>query len=144
MVDGQKSIRGERIRAAIWVCPIADPRVVGSVKNQLGRFLRELPDTVTVGVYLDDISLSSDDRGAMEAAYNGVVERVEPSGFLLNQDKVVPPTASIEIFNCGLRTGFSEVLQTRRDTFYAVPRTPFSEDGFEDYCKSVRRGNAAP
>ena len=112
-------------------------------RSPLGRVLRGLPAAVTVGVYLDDISISANDEGLLRVAYDLIVAAVEPSGFALNAVKSSPPTQSIELFNCEMRRGHSAVLDRRIDEFYALPRSEWSAAGFENYRQSVAVGNTA-
>lgn len=113
-------------------------------ESSLGTYLREASEEVTVGVYLDDISISTDDRDLLETAFAGVLNRVSESGFTVHADKTTSPAAAIQLFNCELRTRFSAVLESRQEEFRSVPRTAFSEAGFQAYCNSVALGNTVP
>ncbi len=62
---------------------------------------------------------------------------VEGAGFKVNKRKTRYPADTIDIFNCLLEGGNTEVLQGRIDEFYSVPRTDESIEGFETYCNIV-------
>ncbi|CAN5297516.1 hypothetical protein BH09PSE2_BH09PSE2_10280 [soil metagenome] len=113
-------------------------------ESDLGRKLRNLPETVVVGVYLDDISVSSDDETLLVETFEQIVALVEPSGFLINLDKTEPPASNISLFNCDLRMGYCSVTNERIAAFAAVTHSDQSEAGFEAYCVSVGRGNIPP
>ena len=110
--------------------------------SAVGSFLRQLPVGITISVYVDDISLSSNDLDALTAAYRGLREAIGEAGFTLNEAKCAPPSAETTVFNCDLRQDEAEVTDERKRLFYSVPRNGPSADAFERYCASVRQGNA--
>ena len=112
-------------------------------ESPLGAFLRAATHAVTVQVYLDDISLSSssDDAELLVDVYNGLLEAMEDSGFGINLRKSSPPSPRVELFNCVLEQGRSEVSEARRAAFDAGQRTGLSAERFQAYCQAVARGN---
>src|SRR5690606_31651017 len=83
---------------AKWSCvrnPYGDPRYVlpyGFVQSPIlatlvlncsavGSFLRSLPAHVTVAVYMDDISLSSDSRSDLDSAFGGLLAALDAAQF---------------------------------------------------------------
>lgn len=108
-------------------------------KSPVGRYLHRLnSDGVTVSVYMDDICLSSNDKVALGQSFNGLKEAVDEAGFTLNRDKTREPASIIDIFNCSLETGSTEVLPERIDEFYSVERSAASVEGFETYVDIVK------
>jgi hypothetical protein len=108
-----------------------------SVGEQLGR----LPPEVTVSVYVDDISLSSDNLGALEAAYEATIGVLEADGFQVSADKLRRPAAAIDVFNCDLTHGLAKVRDSRIDQFMAEAPSHEAEAAFAAYCASVEVGN---
>ncbi|WP_245314358.1 reverse transcriptase domain-containing protein [Rhizobium sp. R634] len=106
-------------------------------KSPIGVYLRALPASVTVSVYMDDICLSGNDEAELKMAFDGLVAAVAEAGFTLNDDKTRAPASQIDIFNCSLTNGKTEVLQDRVDEFFAEERSPASEEGFKTYCDIV-------
>jgi hypothetical protein len=107
-------------------------------RSEIGNYLRGLDPSITVSVYMDDICLSSESDAALQVAFDGLLEAVAAAGFHLNDDKTRPPALQIDIFNCSLENGKTEVLPERIDEFYAEYRTPAGEDAFEAYCDIVK------
>ncbi|MBD9371946.1 hypothetical protein IB238_04755 [Rhizobium sp. ARZ01] len=107
--------------------------------SAVGHYLRSLnPASVTVSVYMDDICLSSQDEATLRVAFDGLKAAMEEAGFALNADKTREPAQSIDIFNCSLKSGSSEVLPERVDEFYSVKRSEASIGGFETYVDIVK------
>lgn len=109
--------------------------------SALGNHLRVLPPEVTVGVYVDDVSLSSDDLHALQAAYDATLDALAGDGFAVNADKLRPPAESIDIFNCDLTHGSSVVRDDRIADFVAMGPTQAAEEAFIAYCAAVEAGN---
>ncbi|MEY9098010.1 hypothetical protein ABIA24_000919 [Sinorhizobium fredii] len=107
-------------------------------RSSIGAYLRDLDDSITKSVYMDDICLSGPDKAALEAAFKGLLEAVAESGFTLNDDKTRPPAEQIDIFNCSLENGCTQVLPERVEEFYSVERTPAGEEAFATYCDIVK------
>ncbi len=106
--------------------------------SAVGSYIRGLPSTITATVYMDDICLSGNDEAELWDAFNGLKEALEEAGFTLNAGKCREPSATIDIFNCSLTTGATEVLPERIDEFFEVERTDFSVEAFETYCNIVK------
>ena len=119
--------------------PILSTLVIMS--SAIGAFLRALDPQVTATVYMDDISLSSNNQGALGVAFTGLLEALETAHFRPNLAKTKAPTETIELFNCKLQQGLTAVRESRRDEFYDTPKSPASEAAFEQYCASVEEGN---
>ncbi|MEL7700049.1 reverse transcriptase domain-containing protein, partial [Citromicrobium bathyomarinum] len=77
--------------------------------SDVGRHLCGLPDDVHVAAYVDDISLSSDDGDALEAAYETTLRALAADGFAISTEKLRPPSEAIDIFNCDLSEGVTTV-----------------------------------
>jgi hypothetical protein len=114
------------------------------MQSAVGSYLRHVAASgvVTVSVYMDDISFSSDEEGALGVAFEEVQRRLIEANFEVSANKVRRPSSKMDVFNCDLSQGRTEVQQARIDLFNAEPRSPVSVDGFRNYCSSVEDGNA--
>ncbi|MGN8118688.1 reverse transcriptase domain-containing protein [Labrys sp. 22185] len=110
----------------------------------VGNFLRRLPKAVTASVYMDDIALSSDNKGILEGVYTDLRRVLDDGNFTINENKVYGPAEAIELFNCELTQHYASVLQARRDEFHQVERSATSVAAFAKYCEQVEAGNAVP
>lgn len=107
--------------------------------SAVGAYLRALDsEIITISVYMDDICLSSHDEGALWEAFNGLKAAIAEAGFSLNVDKTREPAKSIDIFNCDLEQGNTEVSPNRVAEFYSEERSAKSMEGFETYVDIVR------
>lgn len=106
--------------------------------SALGTRLPGLSPNVAASVYLDDIILSANDKGVLDAAFEQVLVAVAEAGFRVNLEKLVAPTDSMIVFNCLLEFANSEVTQSRRAVFYGEAHTSESEEAFERYCGAVQ------
>jgi hypothetical protein len=109
--------------------------------SAVGNFLRQLPSTITKAVYVDDITLSSNDPDALRNCYDSLLGVMEEASLLPKATKCVAPTTELKVFNCSLETSQTSVLPERREEFFRVPRSPNSIDGFVRYCDRVELGN---
>ncbi len=114
------------------------------LESPLGVLLRELDAApkIAVSLYMDDITLSSDDVDLLNKAFMRILETVELAGFQASLDKLKEPQASMDLFNCTLMHTCTEVLPSRVDRFHAEQRSPQSIEAFDRYCASVAEGNA--
>jgi hypothetical protein len=114
------------------------------MQSGVGALLRELAAqaVVTISVYMDDISLSSDDFGELRMAYDKLLERLAEANLEVSPQKVREPSPSMDVFNCDLERGQTEVQQQRIHIFKAEPRSDASVEAFARYCLSVEEGNA--
>jgi len=119
--------------------PILASLVLAS--STVGEHLGSLSPDVTVSVYVDDISLSSDRLDALQAAYDATIAVLEGDGFLVSADKLRPPAAAIDVFNCDLAHGLSKVRDDRINQFMADVPSHEAEAAFAAYCASVELGN---
>ena len=145
---------------AKWSCvrnPYLDPRYAlpyGFIQSPIlatlvlmesvvGGTLREIhaQRTVVVSLYMDDIALSSDDLPALNDAFDRLLAAFEEANFELSPNKVSPPSMALDLFNCHLETGRTEVRQERIDKFNSEPRSPASINAFDLYCDSIEAGN---
>jgi len=110
--------------------------------SEVGRALSRLTSDVTVAVYVDDISLSSNDLSLLRTRYDELLHAIDAAGFIVNSGKCVAPCSDLTIFNCNLRSGETSVTRDRVAEFYITPPSPARLAGFERYCASVERGNA--
>lgn len=111
-------------------------------QSPTGASLDALSDRITVSVYMDDLSMSSNDVSLLSESYEALQASLTQSGFAINVGKSRLPAETIDIFNCDLRHGSTAVTAERIARFYGADRTPFSEAGFLAYCEAVARGNA--
>lgn len=116
--------------------PILATLVLSS--SAVGEYLRSLGDDITTSVYMDDVCLSSQSLEALEAAFEGLKVAMGEANFTLKADKTRDPSDKIDIFNCELESGRSEVTPERIAEFNAVARSPESESAFETYCSVVK------
>lgn len=109
--------------------------------SAVGRFLRRISNEITVGVYVDDISLSSNDPDRLRRCYDDLLGAMEEAALHAKPSKCVPPAREVDIFNCHLKKQSAEVLEGRRQEFFSVPRSAYSAEAFERYCDRVTNGN---
>lgn len=109
--------------------------------SQVGDHLLGLPSSVSVSVYMDDISLSSDDPDDLAKAYRSTLAVLAADGFQVNAEKLRTPSAAVDIFNCNLSHGRTSVKDERIAEFFANCRDQISEDALIAYCASVEIGN---
>ena len=109
--------------------------------SALGLYLKSIASAVTESVYIDDISVSSNDLPILESVFAEMIEKAREADFQINTTKFAKPSSSIELFNCDLKTDHTEVSAGRRAKFYAEKRTPASEAAFERYCEIIEEGN---
>ena len=119
--------------------PILASLVVAT--SQVGDHLLALPATVSVSVYMDDISLSSDDETELVKAYESTLAALAADGFKVSADKLRKPANAIDVFNCDLTHGRSVVRDERIAEFFAGGPDQISEEAFIAYCASVELGN---
>jgi hypothetical protein len=114
------------------------------LESQLGALLRELDadPRISVTLYMDDITISSDEIDVLNCAFKRMVETLEPAGFDANLDKLREPQPKMDLFNCSLVNAQTEVLPDRVDRFHAELRSAQSLEAFDRYCSSVAEGNA--
>jgi hypothetical protein len=110
-------------------------------QSPLGAFLRAISDQITVSIYVDDISLSSQDEQALLAAFEQANQAFIASGFTGNADKTIGPSPIIEVFNCSLAQGVTAVTPARIADFQASEHSEVSSDAFAAYCEQVEEGN---
>lgn len=109
------------------------------MESAVGRCLHRLNARgVSVSVYMDDICLSSNDAVDLSRSFEGLKAAAGEAGFALNDEKTREPASSIDIFNCSLKNGSTEVLPERISEFYSVDRTMASVEGFETYRNIVK------
>jgi hypothetical protein len=92
-------------------------------------------------VYMDDISLSSNDSASIQQAFNDILSRLNEANFEASPTKVRPPSSTMDLFNCDLEFGRTEVQQARMDKFEAEDRSDEAKEAFANYCLSVEAGN---
>jgi hypothetical protein len=99
---------------------------------------------LTVSVYMDDISLSSADGERLKFRFEELCSLMQRSGFALNAAKCRAPAEALDVFNCNLTGGRTQVLERRVAEFFSVARTEPSEASFLRYCAAVETGNDEP
>ena len=113
------------------------------MESGVGKFLRSLATKglVLPTVYMDDLSLSSDDLSALQMAFDELLIEVGNAGFEVSPNKTRAPGAAIDLFNCDLSHGQTRVSDDRINAFLANHPSQHSEDAFVSYCESVEVGN---
>lgn len=109
--------------------------------SDAGQFLRDLEDNIEVSVYMDDVSISSDDFAALQQVYKQLLDVLPESDFEVNLAKAVAPHPQMVIFNCDLEQGRTSVTDQRIAEFLASFPSQESENAFIAYCASVELGN---
>lgn len=109
--------------------------------SAVGNFLRQLPSEITKAVYVDDITLSSNDPDALSDCYDALLAVMGVASLNAKATKCVAPTTQLRVFNCSLETSRTSVLPERREEFFGAPRSPYSIEGFVHYCDRVELGN---
>jgi hypothetical protein len=113
------------------------------MQSGAGTLLRVLDSDpeITASVYMDDISLSSDNKDHLQVAYAALLETLAAANFEVSPLKLRPPASQVDLFNCDLRHGHAEVRADRVAEFLAGNRTSASMVGFARYQMSVEDGN---
>ena len=143
-----------------WSCvknPYTDPRYAlpyGFVQSPIlatlvlansavGAALKDISKEVTLAVYVDDISMSSNDQALLQQKFDELAQAVHNADFGMNTGKTVLPTSEMSVFNCNLRHGMTAVTRERIAEFHKPAPTAESIAGFERYCASVEQGNSS-
>lgn len=109
--------------------------------SALGTALDGLPPTILKSVYLDDIAVSSNDIDALRAGFDNLKAAVVAANFAMNDDKVREPAEQIDLFNCDLTHGSTNVMKERVDAFYAAAPSGAGAAAFEGYREKIADGN---
>lgn len=109
--------------------------------SELGQHLLKLPISVNVAVYVDDISLSSNDVDDLQQAYDMTLVALAKDGFAVSVDKLRCPSPAIDIFNCDLSHGEARVKHERANAFFMSAPSKAAEEAFIAYCATVEAGN---
>lgn len=110
-------------------------------KSELGTALCKLPIHVNVAVYVDDVTLSSNNLETLKNCYEELLQAFDTASLSPNVEKCVAPCERLSVFNCNLTQNKTLVEPVRIAKFNSVPHTPASNDGFQRYCDSVNGGN---
>jgi hypothetical protein len=110
-------------------------------QSLLGAIAKNLSADLTLSVYVDDISLSSNNIDTLLDGYAEICAAVDASGFTISPEKSVPPCESLTVFNCHLQTGTTFVTLARKEIFLSKQPNPAQLEGFDRYVRSVERGN---
>ena len=110
-------------------------------QSHLGETVRSLSSHLTLSIYVDDISLSSNDINSLAEGYTQVCTAIDVAGFALSPEKSVFPCDSLTVFNCQLRIGETFVTPDRKELFLKKRPNPAQLEAFERYVQSVERGN---
>ena len=119
--------------------PILASLVVAT--SDIGRHLLALPRSIKVGVYVDDISFSSDDVLELQQAYDTTLAVISAEGLAVSAAKLRPPAQEIDIFNCNLTHGMVNVTDDRINAFLSNNPTAEAGNAFDAYCAAVETGN---
>lgn len=110
-------------------------------RSFLGETAKSLSAELTLSVYVDDISLSSNNLDTLLEGYAEICAAVDTSGFAISPEKSVSPRESLTVFNCHLQTGRTFVTLARQKVFHSKQPNPAQLEGFDRYVRSVERGN---
>jgi len=97
---------------------------------------------VFVSVYLDDFLGSHDDETVLAAAYDDIRNTCAEARLIPNPSKLVPPTDAITAFNCDVTNHVAILRPDRIAQFYSRPRSPESQNSFEEYKQRVESRNS--
>lgn len=113
------------------------------MQSAVGNTLRvfDADPAINVSVYMDDISLSSDDPAKLQPAYLSLLASLAAANFDVSPLKLRPPAAEVDVFNCDLKHGSAQVRADRVAEFLASNPTQASMVGFARYQISVEAGN---
>jgi hypothetical protein len=116
------------------------------MQSGVGDFLRSLATEgrVLLTVYMDDISLSSDDLAGLELAFSELLSQLQAAQFEVSSAKVRKPAEAMDLFNCDVTCGQTTVRPERVVLFNSKERPETSLVAFDRYCQSVERGNSQP
>lgn len=109
--------------------------------STVGHFLRQVSDRITVAVYVDDITMSSNDPNELRECYSKLLKLMVEANLPPKLAKCLAPDSQIDVFKCHLENKKTEVLADRKADFYAAARSPNSIDAFERYCNNVSKGS---
>jgi hypothetical protein len=114
------------------------------LQSGVGAFLRDLEAQriVLVTVYMDDVTLSSDDFDALQGAFDRLLVCLAEAEFEISPDKTREPGPTMDLFNCDVQQGRTAVREERVNRFFAQPRSQISANAFDLYCETVKQGNA--
>ncbi|MFC6199489.1 reverse transcriptase domain-containing protein [Ponticaulis profundi] len=108
--------------------------------SSVGTALNQLSKHVSVSLFMDDISISSNDPSLVSDSFEYIKSAFDSSPFSINNDKTTGTTESLQVFNCNLSYDFSSVTSERIEKFYSDDeRSEASISGFEDYCARVSK-----
>lgn len=110
--------------------------------SAVGKLLNQLSSSITVAVYVDDITLSYNDPAELNNCYEALLAAMQEASLPAKPSKCVAPTRQVDVFNCSLKNRETLVLEKRREAFFSVERSEASKDGFERYCQRVEIGNS--
>jgi hypothetical protein len=113
------------------------------MQSGVGELLRCLhaAGVVTPSLYMDDISLSSNDLEALKSGFDELMTALAVAQFEVHPQKVRAPGPAIDLFNCDMLCGRTVVQDARIDAFMASTRSVPSMESFVSYCDSVSDGN---
>lgn len=116
------------------------------MESIVGTYIRGLltEGKVQVSVYVDDISLSCDDLTELQKVFDGLMACLEEANFEVHPGKLRPPTCAMDLFNCDIGFGHTEVQQTRVEAFMAGAPSEKAMEAFAYYCLKVEEGNVVP
>lgn len=124
---------------------VQSPMLASLVLSQsaVGEYLREIDGLIVVSVYVDDISISGNNKRVLQRAYRKIRRKIAESNFVINEEKSFEPALAMDLFNCHLERYRTAVTAERREQFYGSPRSPQSQEAFEQYCLTIEAGNRA-
>jgi hypothetical protein len=113
------------------------------MQSEVGDFLRAVAGQghVLPTVYMDDISLSSDDFSSLRTVFDQLLVHLDNAGFEVSPNKTRSPAATMDLFNCDLSHGQTRVSDDRINAFLATGPSQVSLGAFLSYCTTVEVGN---
>jgi hypothetical protein len=126
---------------------VQSPLIAGLclANSKLGSTLARLAKAFTLTVYVDDILIStSESVDALAEAYQSLLKAAVQSGFVINEEKLSPPSKAVTVFNIDLETQLIRINDTRLSKFVGSLQGASAHqiDGILGYVRSVNEEQA--
>ena len=110
-------------------------------RSLLHEFLVKISGEFSVTVYVDDITISCNEKSRLEDVYHDLLDAETNFGFQFNRKKILAPSEALQVFNCDLTSRNCCVSDERSELFFSTHPNPLSVEAFRQYCASVEMGN---
>lgn len=113
--------------------------------SRLGSTLARLAKTFTLTVYVDDILIStSESVESLAEAYQSLLQAAVRSGFVINDEKLSPPSKEVTVFNIDLETQLIRINDARLSKFVSALQSASARQvgGILGYVRSVNEEQA--